>query len=123
FGVITVAQVEAAISIPAARINGGGGNPKPPALRPVEPALEQSASLVDPGLTTAEKIWALEPATCRWPCAIPGIGIFISAPIERLRDDLIASIIRASPIWHRRLAAGMVQRLLRTRPARLDGLS
>src|SRR5262252_5215407 len=52
--VITIAQVEAAVSIPAARMNGGGSSPEPPALRPVEPAPKQS--LADPNLTIAEKI-------------------------------------------------------------------
>jgi hypothetical protein len=68
---VTVAQVEQVVaSIPATQINGGG-KPGPPIPRPVESAPEQSASLTDPGPTTAEKVWALEPNACRWPCGDP----------------------------------------------------
>jgi hypothetical protein len=69
--VVTIAQVEeAAVSISAARMNGGG-QPGPLVPRLVEPVPEQPTSLADSGPTTAEKVWALEPNACRWPCGDP----------------------------------------------------
>jgi hypothetical protein len=55
-GVVTVAQVEAAVPAPA---------PKPPTPRPIEPA--PAPVLADPSLSTAEKIVTLAPNACRWP--------------------------------------------------------
>jgi DNA-binding transcriptional regulator YdaS (Cro superfamily) len=77
-GVVTLAQIEqAAVPIPA-RTNGSG-EPKPPAPLLVEPAPKQSAlaraqaaTPAGPGLTTAEKVYALTPEACRWPCGDPG---------------------------------------------------
>jgi len=77
-GTVTVAQVEqAAVPIPA-RTNGGA-KPGPPAPLLVAPAPEPSAlarseaaALADPGLTTAEKVCALTPEVCCWPCGDPG---------------------------------------------------
>jgi hypothetical protein len=77
-GAVTVAQVEqAAVPVPA-RTNGSA-KPGPPAPLLVEPAPEQSAltrakaaTLADPGLTTAEKVCALTPEACCWPCGDPG---------------------------------------------------
>ena len=76
-GTVTVAQVEqAAVPIPA-RTNGSA-KPGPPAPLLVEPAPEQSAlarakaaTLADPSLTTAEKVCALAPEACCWPCGDP----------------------------------------------------
>ena len=76
-GAVTVAQVEqAAVAIPA-RTNGSA-KPEPPAPLLGAPAPEQSAAapaeaaaLADPGLTTAEKVCALAPGACRWPCGDP----------------------------------------------------
>src|SRR5262245_50689992 len=66
-GVITPTQVEQAVT----RTNGSG-TPEPPAPRSVEPAPETP---VDPGptitTTTAEKVYALAPETCRWPHGDP----------------------------------------------------
>jgi GcrA cell cycle regulator len=66
-GAVTVAQVEQAAILAPARTNGGKGKPSAP-LR-VEPAPKQSAlaCVADPGSTTAEKILALGPSSCRWP--------------------------------------------------------
>src|SRR5262249_2436926 len=56
-----------------------GAKPEPPAPLLVEPALDQSAlararaaARADPGLTIAEKVYALAPEACRWPCGDPG---------------------------------------------------
>jgi hypothetical protein len=71
-GKIGPADVElAAASIPAARINGGGAT-EPSAPRLVEPTPEQPAPLIDPDPTIAEKVYALEPASCRFPCGSLG---------------------------------------------------
>src|SRR5262249_45378750 len=77
-GAVTIGQVEAAAVSAPARTNGTA-TPEPPTLLPVELALEQSASacakaatLADPGLTTAEKVFALTTETCRWPFGDPG---------------------------------------------------
>lgn len=81
-GVVTISQIEqAAVPIPA-RTNGG---PKPESLAPlpVAPAPEQptlaraeATTLAAPGLTTAEKVLALTPEACRWPCGDPGCPDF-----------------------------------------------
>jgi len=76
-GAVTVAQVEeAAIPIPA-RINGSA-KPEPPVPLLVEPApapatlvRAEAAIFADSGLTTAEKVIALAPGGCRWPCGDP----------------------------------------------------
>ena len=90
-GAVTVAQVEqAAVPIPA-RTNGSA-KPGPPAPLLVAPAPEQSvvaraeaAALADPGLTTAEKVCALTPEACRWPCGDPGHPDFhfCGSPVAR----------------------------------------
>jgi hypothetical protein len=69
-GVITIDQVEqAAISVPAR--TGGSAKGEPPA----EPASDQSAlarakttALANSSLTVAERVLALVPGVCRWPC-------------------------------------------------------
>ena len=58
-GVVTIEQVEAATP----RTNGGA-EPKPPAPLLVEPARAEAA-------TVAQKVYALEPGTCRWPLGDP----------------------------------------------------
>lgn len=71
-GAVTVDQVEAVVAIPA-RTNGGA-KLEPPAPLLVAPAPEQSAeaaALADPDLTTVEKVVALAPGACRWPCGDP----------------------------------------------------
>jgi DNA-binding transcriptional regulator YdaS (Cro superfamily) len=74
-GTVTVAQVEQA-AVPISARTNGGAKPKPPTSLLVAPAPEQSAlartKLADPGLTTAEKVCALTPEACRWPCGDPG---------------------------------------------------
>jgi hypothetical protein len=76
-GAVSVEEVEAVVAIPA-RTNGSA---KPGAPAPLlgEPAPEQSAlartkaaTHADPGLTTAEKVCALTPEVCCWPCGDPG---------------------------------------------------
>jgi hypothetical protein len=71
-GTVTVAQVEQ-----AARTNSSA-RLKPPASLLGDPAPEQSAlasakaaTLTDSDLTTAEKVCALTPEACRWPCGDP----------------------------------------------------
>jgi GcrA cell cycle regulator len=75
-GAVTVEQVEAAALV-STRTNGGA-EPEPPAPVLVEPASAATtlvrtgaATFADPGLTTAEKVLALAPGTCRWPCGDP----------------------------------------------------
>jgi hypothetical protein len=90
-GTVTVAQVEqAAVPIPA-RINGSA-KPGPPAsllgeLAPEQPALARAkaATLADPGLTTAEKVCALTPEICCWPCGDLGHPDFhfCGSPVAR----------------------------------------
>ena len=90
-GAVTIDQVEqAAVAIPA-RTNGGA-KPEPPAPLLVAPAPEQSAAapaeaaaLADPGLSTAEKVVALAPGDCRWPCGDPGRPDFhfCGSPVAR----------------------------------------
>jgi len=73
-GVITISQVEQAAAVPAPAQTNGSAKPKPPTPRLVTPAPEQSAlapTFTDPSLTTAEKICALTPGVCRWPCGDP----------------------------------------------------
>jgi hypothetical protein len=80
-GAVTVDQVEqAAVSIPA-RTNGSA-KPGPPTPLLVAPA---PATLADPGLTTAEKVVALAPGTCCWPCGAPGHPDFhfCGSPVAR----------------------------------------
>jgi hypothetical protein len=77
-GTVTVAQVEqAAVPVPARTNDRAKPAPLAPLL--VEPASEQSApagakaaTLADPGLTIAEKVFALTPKACRWPYGDPG---------------------------------------------------
>src|SRR5262249_1214641 len=70
-GAVTIEQVERAAVPTPARTNGGA-DPGPLPPPPVPPAPEQSAlqvaALANPGLTVAEKVLALAPGTCRWPC-------------------------------------------------------
>ena len=76
-GMVTIAEVErAAVTIPA-RTNGSAKRSAPASLR-VEPAPEQSAlvQIADPGRTTAEKVCALTPEECRWPCGEPNLPGF-----------------------------------------------
>jgi hypothetical protein len=105
-GTVTVAQVEqAAVPIPA-RTNGSA-KPESPAPLLVESAMEQSAlagakaaafadptfadptfvdpTFADPGLTTAEKVCALTPEICCWPCGDPGHPDFhfCGSPVAR----------------------------------------
>jgi GcrA cell cycle regulator len=57
-------------AVAPARTNGS-----PPASLLVEPAPEQPAlapALANPSPTTAEKVYALTPEACRWPCGDPG---------------------------------------------------
>jgi hypothetical protein len=68
---ITVDEIETVIPV-LVRANGNT-RPEPPA--PVEPAPEQSAlacaetaALANSSLTVAEKVLALAPGVCRWPC-------------------------------------------------------
>src|SRR5260370_39415415 len=56
-GAVTIAQVEQAPSSAPARTNC-------------------SAILVDPEPTTAEKVYALTPEACRWPCGDPSPSDF-----------------------------------------------
>jgi hypothetical protein len=73
-GAVTVAQVEqAAIPIPAR--TKGSAKPELSApllvtLAPAQSALAraEAAAFADSGLTTAEKVLALTPEACRWPC-------------------------------------------------------
>jgi hypothetical protein len=77
-GTVTVAQVEQA-AVPVPTQTNGSAKPAPLAPLFVEPASEQSAlarakaaTLADPGLTTAEKVFALTAKACRWPYGDPG---------------------------------------------------
>ena len=71
-GTVTVAQVEQA-AVPA-RANSGVklasllGDPAP---EQSDLARAKAATLIDAGLTTAEKVCALTPEACRWPCGDP----------------------------------------------------
>src|SRR6516162_9476994 len=75
---ITAAQVERVAGPVPARANGGAkGEPPVPLL--VEPAptpatlvRAEAATFADSDLTTAEKVIALAPGACRWPCGDPG---------------------------------------------------
>ena len=74
-GAVTVDQVEAVVAIPA-RTNGSAKLEPPAPLLVSAPeqsaaAPAEAATLADPGLTTAEKVVALAPGTCRWPCGDP----------------------------------------------------
>jgi GcrA cell cycle regulator len=71
---VTVVQVEqAAVPIPA-RANGSAKLRATPTSLRVEPApaRAKAAPRADPGLATAEKVCALTPEACRWPCGDPG---------------------------------------------------
>src|SRR5262249_54766985 len=77
-GTVTVDQVAQAANPASARTNGGA-KPKPPAPLLVAPApapssgaRAEAAVLADPGLTVAERVLALAPGDCRWPCGDPG---------------------------------------------------
>jgi hypothetical protein len=61
---------QAVVPVPIPARMSGGVESEPPALLPGEPASEVAA-LADSGLTTAEKVWALTPRVCRWPCGHP----------------------------------------------------
>jgi hypothetical protein len=77
-GAVTIAQVEQAAVPSPTRTNGGTKGEPPAPLRVAPTPEEQSASArartaarADLGLTTAEKLLALVPGTCRWPCGDP----------------------------------------------------
>jgi hypothetical protein len=89
-GTVTIAQVEAAVAIPA-RTNGSAKLGAPAPLL-VAPAPEQSvvagaeaAAPAGPGLSTAEKVCALSADVCRWPCGDPACPDFhfCSSPVAR----------------------------------------
>src|SRR5262245_48962715 len=74
---ITADQIDEITASPA-RTNGSGKSQSPaslfvePAPAPeLEPTPAPEQSLTDSSLTTAAKIWALKPATCRWPHGDP----------------------------------------------------
>jgi hypothetical protein len=80
-GMVTVDQIEqveqAAVPV-LARTKNASAKPEPRAPLRTAPALEQSAlacvetvASADPGLTSAEKVCALTPEACRWPCGDP----------------------------------------------------
>jgi hypothetical protein len=73
-GAVTVDQVEQA-AVPIPDRTNGNAEEEPPAPLLVEPAPEQSASaraetaaLANSSLTVAERVLALAPGVCRWPC-------------------------------------------------------
>jgi hypothetical protein len=75
---VTVAQVERAAVPVLAPTKNASAKPEPRAPLRVEPAPEQSAlacartaTLADPGPTTAEKVCALTLTGCRWPFGDP----------------------------------------------------
>src|SRR5262249_21356588 len=68
-GTMTVAQVEQ-VAVPISARTNGSAKPGPPAPLRVEPTPEQSA--LTPSLATAEKVRALTPEVCCWPCGDPG---------------------------------------------------
>src|SRR5262245_22468759 len=73
-GAVTIDQVERA-AIPAPVQTNGSAEPEPPVPLLVESAPEQSAlapAHANSSLTTAEKVYALAPKACRWPCGDPG---------------------------------------------------
>jgi hypothetical protein len=71
-GAVTVAQVEqAAVLVPARNGNAKGDPPAGPAPEQSALACTQPPTLADPGPTTAEKVCALTPDACRWPCGDP----------------------------------------------------
>jgi len=88
---VTVDQVEQAAAPAPARTNGGAkSEPSVPLL--VEPVPER---------TTAEKVYALTPESCRWPCGDPG------HPDFRFCGDLVA---KRPYCEHHRTMAYMVPR-------------
>jgi hypothetical protein len=66
-GAVTIDQVEQAAASVLARTNGSA-EPALPALL-VEPV--PAPAFANPGLSTAEKVYALTPGTCRWPTGDP----------------------------------------------------
>jgi GcrA cell cycle regulator len=83
-GAVSLAQVELAAAAISARTNGGTESellvsleesPAPleeaPAPAQAVLARTEAATLADPSLTTAEKLCALVPRACRWPCGDP----------------------------------------------------
>jgi DNA-binding transcriptional regulator YiaG len=104
-GAVTIDQIEAVVPIPT-RTNGDA-KPEPPAPLPGAPAPEQSAAapaetvaLADPDLTTAEKVVALGPGDCRWPCGDPGRAdfYFCCSPVtERPYCQHHHALARAAP--------------------------
>ena len=66
-GKVGPADVELAAGPAPARTNGRA-KPEPPAPQRAEPAPKQSASARAKTATLAEKLLALVPGTCRWPC-------------------------------------------------------
>jgi hypothetical protein len=80
--VVTVTQVERAAAAAIPVQTNGGAKPEPPAPLLVAPAPEpalapaKAATPADPDLSTAEKVVALAPDACRWPCGDPGRADF-----------------------------------------------
>jgi hypothetical protein len=84
-GVVTIDQVAQAAGLVAARTNGGAEDkpsaplaeasqertPAPAALARVE-----AATLADPSVTTAQKVYALTANGCRWPTGDPQLANF-----------------------------------------------
>src|SRR5262245_21672240 len=94
---VTIEEVERAV----ARTDNNG-NPGPPAAPEQSgPARAPAAALADSGLTTAEKVIALAPGACRWPCGDPRDRdfCFCSTPLPR---GLIASGTAPWPTWRDR---------------------
>ena len=74
-GAVTIAQVEQA-AVPSPIQTSGGAEPTPAGTRHAHVARRRLArakttTLADPGQTTAEKLCALPPRTCHWPCGDP----------------------------------------------------
>jgi hypothetical protein len=76
-GAVTIAQVEQA-AVPVPTRTNGSAKPEPPVPLLVEPApapatlmRAEAATFADSGLSTAEKVIALAPGACRWPCGDP----------------------------------------------------
>ena len=112
-GKVGPADVELAAASISARINGHA-KPEPlaslkmaPALEQVVPAHVKTATLADPGVTTAEKIYALAPKACRWPTGDPQHSNF------RFCGDLAAEPPYCK---HHRARAYLTQSLSAARP-------
>src|SRR5262249_15770323 len=74
-GVVTIDQIEK-VAIPAPVRANGNGSAHPELVEPVSApsttlAHIETATLVDPDLTTAEKVYALTSKSCRWPHGDP----------------------------------------------------